>query len=97
VARQVEKWAEKTGLGVKPPSNTAEAMVQCEIRGHLATMKGRKIGFLEKHATDPRVASAILGAPPFLSGLTDAEVALVQPRIEQHVAPEIAPRPGTRR
>jgi hypothetical protein len=40
-------------------------------------MKGSKIGFLEKYATDPRVASAV-------------EVALVQTRIEQHVAPEVA-------
>ena len=68
-----------------------QLMVQCEVRAHLAAMKGSKIGFLEKHATDPRVASAVLGAPPFLSGLTDAEVALIQTRIEQHMAPEIAP------
>ena len=90
VERMVAKWAEKTGLAIKPPSNIAEAMVQCEIRAHLAAMKGSKVGFLEKHATDPRVASAVLGAPPFLSGLTDAEVALVQTRVEQRVAPEVA-------
>ncbi len=40
--------------------------------------------------TDPRVASAVLGAPAFLSGLTDAEVAVVQNKIEQHMAPEVA-------
>ena len=38
------KWAEKTGLAVQPPTNIAEAMVQCEIRAHLAAMRGSKIG-----------------------------------------------------
>ena len=90
VERMVAKWAEKTGLAVKPPSNFAEAMLQAEIRAHLAAMKGSKTGFLGKHATDPRVASAVLGAPPFLSGLTDADVAFIQKRVEQHLAPEIA-------
>jgi hypothetical protein len=93
VERQLAKWAEQTGLAVKPPSNIAEAVVQSEIRAHLAAMKGTKIGFLEKYATDPRVASAVLGAPPFLSGLSDTDVAFVQTRVEQHVAPE-PPRPG---
>ena len=56
----------------------------------LAAMKGSKLGFVERHVSDPRVASAVLGAPPFLSGLTDAEIAVVQNRLEQQVAPEIA-------
>ena len=90
VARQVEKWAEKAGLATKPPANIAEAVVQSEIRAHLAAMKGGKLGFLEKHATDPVVASAILGAPGFLSGLTDTEVTFVKQKIEQHISPEIA-------
>jgi len=90
VARQIAKWAEKTGLAIKPPSNVAEAMIQCEVRAHLATMKGSKLGFLEQYATNPLVASAILAAPKFLSGLTDAEVIFVKQRAEQHVSPEIA-------
>ena len=53
-------------------------------------MKGGKLGLVERHMSDPRVASAVLGAPSFLSGLTHAEVAVVQNKIEQHVAPEIA-------
>jgi hypothetical protein len=69
-------WEKETGLDIKPPSNIGEAVLLSEIRAHLAVMKGDKIGFLEKHGIDPRVASAILGAPAFLSGLTDAEVAL---------------------
>jgi hypothetical protein len=48
------------------------------------------MGFLQKHAADPVVASAILTAPSFLSGLNEAELALVKHKVEQHVAPEIA-------
>jgi hypothetical protein len=38
----VENWAEKTGLAIQPPTNIAEAMVQCEIRAHLAAMKAAR-------------------------------------------------------
>ncbi len=90
VERQVAKWEEKTGMVIKPPANIAEAVVYSEIRAHLAAMKENKVDFVERHLSDPRVTSAVLSAPPFLSGLTDAEIAVVQTRIEQHVAPEIA-------
>jgi hypothetical protein len=90
VERQIAKWAEETGLAIKPPANFADVMLQAEIRAHLAAMKGNKVGFLGNHATDPRVASAVLGAPSFLSGLTDTEVAFVKQKVEQHTAPEIA-------
>ena len=89
VDRQLAKWAEEAGVAIKPPSNFAEAMMQAEIRAHLAAMKGSKMDFLAARATDPRVASAILGAPPFLSGLTDAEIGVVKTRVEKHVAPEV--------
>jgi hypothetical protein len=51
-------------------------------------MKNR-MSFLEAHASDPTVASAILTAPIFLSGLSDAEIAMVRLKVEQHIAPEI--------
>ena len=47
VKRMVGKWAEKTGVAFKPPSNIAEAIVLSEIRADLAAMKGSKIGFLQ--------------------------------------------------
>jgi hypothetical protein len=90
VDRQLDKWAEKTGLAVKAPTNIAEAVIQSEIRAHVAAMKEGRLGFLEKHATDPVVASAVLGAPSFLSGLNETESTFVKQRIEKHVAPEIA-------
>jgi hypothetical protein len=62
VARQAEKWAEKTGMDVKAPTNIADAVIQSEIRAHIANMKIGKLDFLAKHATEPAVASAILCA-----------------------------------
>jgi hypothetical protein len=94
VERQLAEWAKDTGLAVKPPTNIAEAVMQAEIRAHLAAMKGSKLGFLAKHATDQVVASAILGAPAFLSGLTDTEVNFVKHKVEQHVLRR-SPRLGT--
>jgi hypothetical protein len=48
------------------------------------------MGFLESNAADPVVASAILMAPSFLSGLSDTELTLVKHKVEQHVSPDIA-------
>jgi hypothetical protein len=44
---------------------------------------------LEKYGGDPAIASAILTAPTFLSGLSDTEVAMVRHKVEQHVPTEI--------
>jgi hypothetical protein len=90
VEKQVSVWAEKTGLSIKTPMNFAEAMVGAEIRAHLAAMKDNRLGFVEKHAADPVVAGAVLGAPAFLSGLNETDLTFVKQRVEKHVAPEIA-------
>ena len=86
----MEMWAEKVGLTVKAPSNIHEATVHAQIRDRLAAMNHGRMGLLEKNAADPVVASAILTAPAFLSGLSDAELALVKHKVEQHIPPEIA-------
>jgi hypothetical protein len=90
VERQLKNWANLTGVAIKPPNNFQEAMLHAEIRAHLAATKDNRLAFLEKHATDPRVASAVLGAPQFLSGLSDTEAAVLRKKVEQHTAPEIA-------
>ena len=86
----MEQWNAKVGSAVKPASNIAEATVHAQIRDRLAALKNDRMGFLEKNAADPVLASAIFTAPPFLSGLNDAELALVKHNVEQHVSPEIA-------
>ena len=45
------------------------------------------MSFLEQHASDPIVASAVLEAPPFLTGLTPAEALMVKHKIEATVLP----------
>jgi hypothetical protein len=77
-------------LVVKPAASIAEATVHAQIRDRLASMKEGRMGFLEKNAGDPRVASAVLSAPLCLTGLDAAELALVKQRVEQHLSPEIA-------
>jgi hypothetical protein len=50
---------------LKPASNIAEATVHAQIRDRLAAMKDGRMGFLEKNATDPVVAAALLTARRF--------------------------------
>src|SRR5262249_941611 len=90
VEHVVAMWAERVGLTVKTASNIHEATVHAQIRDRLAGMKNGRMGFLEKNAADPVIASAILTAPSFLSGLSDVELGLVKHKVEQHVSPEIA-------
>ena len=81
-------WAEKVGLTLKPAAKY-EATVHAQIRDRLAAMKTGRLGFLERHAHDPLIASAILMAPVFLSGLDEPELALVKHKVEQFLGPEI--------
>jgi hypothetical protein len=90
VTRVIEQWNAKVGLTVKAASNINEATIHAQIRDRVAAMKSGRMGFLEKNAVDPVVASAILTAPAFLSGLSDVEFAVVKQKVEQHVSPEIA-------
>ena len=49
--------------------------------------KEDRLVFLQKHGSDPLVASALLCAPSFLSDLTDAEAAMVRTKVEKSVIP----------
>jgi hypothetical protein len=71
VERQMAKWAKETGIAPQPPATIAESVQLSEIRAYLSAMNGSRVDFVAKHATDPRVVAAVLGAPAFLSGLTD--------------------------
>jgi hypothetical protein len=49
-----------------------------------------RLSFLEKHASDKMVASALLTAPGFLSGLSEAEIGMVRSKVEKDaLSPEI--------
>jgi hypothetical protein len=88
VDRQLAVWQGMTGATIKPAANIAEASIHAQIRDRLHATKD-KMSFVEKYAGDPVVASAIMTAPLCLSGLSDAEVAMVRKKIESHVDPRI--------
>ena len=77
-------------LGGETPIHIAEATIHAQIRDRLSAMGNGRMGLLEKNAAASVLASAILTAPPFLSGLSDVELAVVKHKVEQHVSPEIA-------
>ena len=89
VEHQISKWDKQLGLTLEQPATIGDAMIQAEIRSHLASLKaGDRMAFIDTHATE--VAAAVLAAPSFLSGLTPAELGVVKQRIEASVNPEIA-------
>lgn len=89
VDRQVAKWNEQLGLTPKTPETVGDAMMQAEIRSHLAAMKPvERLAFVDAHASE--VADAVLTAPSFLSGLTTAELGVVRQWIEERANPGIA-------
>jgi hypothetical protein len=89
VEAQTKKWDKDLGLVPEQPATIGAAMIQAEIRSHLAAMRaGERMSFIEAHTSD--VAQAVLNAPSFLSGLTTAELGVVKQRIEARANPEIA-------
>lgn len=87
VERQLSNWDKQLGLTPEQPATIGDAMIQAEVRSHLAALRGGdRMAFIDAHATE--VAAAMLAAPSFLSGLTPAE--LGKQRIEARANPEIA-------
>ena len=92
VGEVVSKWDTRVREAVKPAAPEAEAALHAGIRKHVAALKGgQRLAFLEKHASDPRVAASMLEAPKFLTNLTDGEELMIRNLIEASVLPpEIA-------
>ena len=91
VAHMQEKWANKIGDIIKSAEDIGTATTYAQIRERVADVKENRLAFLEKHASDPVVASALLTAPPFLSNLSEAEITLVKHKIEKAaISPEVA-------
>ena len=69
-----------------PPTNVADVMLAMEVRTHVSNQKS-PIDFAVRSLSDPRILSAILNAPSFLSGLNDEEWNLVRARARQSLHP----------
>src|SRR6185437_13552623 len=59
VARQQQLWAGKLERIIKPPEDIAEATVHAQIRDRVRDMDKDRLAFLNEHAGDPVIASAI--------------------------------------
>jgi hypothetical protein len=82
VDKVTQQCASKVTDVVKPAWDVHDAAVHSQIRDRLVAMTEGRMAFLEKNAADPVISSAILTAPAFLSGLSDAEIALVRRKVE---------------
>ena len=90
VESQMAKWDEELGFFSKPPATIGESVQLSEIRSYLSAMSDNRVNFVAQHVHDPRVIAAVLGAPAFLSGLTEADVGILKAQIAKRVAPEVA-------
>jgi hypothetical protein len=87
VAAVEAKWEAMTAKAIKKPTDANDVAVAMQVRDKLANMKESRMAWLEKHADDPVIFSAIMSAPQALSGLTDAEWRLVQLKAEAKALP----------
>ena len=95
VMAQMKRWAEKVSTHIKPAEDHVTAVLHAQIRERLSSLKENRVGFLKQNATDPVVASALLEAPPFLSGLSEGELAMVRDAVERKfLSPEIVEAKG---
>ena len=90
VERKAAEWDKELFKAIKAPETLSESVVQTEIRAHLAAMTDNRLAFLDKHATDPQVVAAVFGGPPFLSGLSDADVATFKMLVARRTNPTLA-------
>ncbi|MEH2573475.1 hypothetical protein [Bradyrhizobium sp. AZCC 1708] len=70
----------------KPTTNAIEFMLEQEIRAYISEQPSR-LNFVIKSLADQRVTSAVLNAPPYLSGLTDVEWNVVRERARAALHP----------
>jgi hypothetical protein len=81
-------WQEKIEANIKRPTNAHEEAVHAQIRDRLFNMKDGRMTWLEKNIDDTLIG-AILTAPAYVSGLTDAEYQFVKLQLERHAPAEI--------
>lgn len=73
----------------KPTSNVIEFMMEQELRGHIGKQKS-PFEFILRSIADRRILSAVLNAPPCLSGLLDTEWGTVREKARTMLYPQEA-------
>ena len=89
VAENIDYLEKKMVDLPQPPTHIADVALAQEIRAYIRAQKS-PIDGAAKSISDPRILSAILNAPPFLSGLNDSEFNLVRERARTALHPEQA-------
>ena len=91
VSNMQTKWAAKVAEIIKAPEDPRDVAIHAQVRDRVANMsKEDRFKFLQQHGDDLLVASALLTAPPFISGLSEAETALIRSKMERiALAPEV--------
>jgi hypothetical protein len=87
----LQKYEHKIDSNLKPATDAQSVGVHAQIRSQLLAMKDPKerMSFFERLGGDLTLISAALSAPPYVSGLSDAEVALLRKKLEQQAPVEI--------
>ncbi|MCK1354629.1 hypothetical protein IVB56_27160 [Bradyrhizobium sp. CW7] len=70
----------------KPTSNVIEFMMEQELRGHIR-LQNSPFEFTLRSMADRRILSAVLNAPPCLSGLRDSEWGTVREKARTMLYP----------
>jgi hypothetical protein len=89
--RMLQKYEQKINSILQPATDPQSVGIHAQIRAQLLGMKDpqERTSFLQRNGTELTLISAALSAPPYLSGLTDAELALLRKNLENQVQPEV--------
>lgn len=80
---------ERRAVAIQAPATANDAAIASEIRDWLAAQDS-PFSAAKNKLSDPRVASAVLTAPAFLSGVSDSEHALLRQAAEEQIDPQAA-------
>lgn len=88
VDQVLRKYQAKIDANLKRATDPHEEAVYGQIRDRLFNMKEGRLSWLEKNIDDTLIG-AVLTAPAYVSGLTEAEYQLVKLQLERRAPPEI--------
>ena len=86
--RVLQKYETQINSNLKPATNSQSVGVHAQIRGQLLATKDPRdrMSFFGRNGNDLTLISAALSAPAYVSGRSDAEIALLRKNLEQHAA-----------
>jgi hypothetical protein len=82
----LQRYEEQISSKLTPATDAATVGVHTQIRDQLRAITDPKdrMNFLARNGNDLALISAVLSAPAYVSGISDAELALLRRNLEQH-------------